>query len=461
MFNNPKSHALDGIKHLITSDAAKESAAEVRVKAWNLVATGLKSTTKKYSTFLEYIFEDGEILRSASTFVVELFTSRCHEGYRKCATRTMTDLFLSLTEVQDRRERFGSMFHEPRPLDTYNPVGSLLFALSMSSECLPPYESRETRENLVTALQHLSLVTELRSFFAVPLENNVKGDALSAVVVLMAVTKSCETDTETTREAALACLINATVSSSESEDSTGVKAAICSCGGVGILMDIITSKNGDVYPHSLSLHASALLACLVSIPIGKQIIGGVSNGVQLGSRFVEIILNNGHCQRSEVKSNLDGRVASNIIRVLADLKPPPTVDRYFEALLQSLPEPKKDGRGFVTTQSVCLPPDQPTKFAAVHFAAASQTFHCNVLRALISYFDSCPQEGNPTLYTTLTERLVSLLANHSSFHPVVKKNAAAVLARIMKSSKLEMAKVRCRELRGMEILMDLNRNVLI
>ena len=54
------------------------------------------------------------------------------------------------------------------------------------------------------------------------------------------------------------------------------------------------------------------------------------------------------------------------------------------------------------------------------------------------------------------ESLVSVLANHSSYKNVaVRKNAAAAIARMVKSD--EKAMERCRELRGMEILIELGR----
>ena len=55
------------------------------------------------------------------------------------------------------------------------------------------------------------------------------------------------------------------------------------------------------------------------------------------------------------------------------------------------------------------------------------------------------------------ERLISILANNSSYkNAAVRKNAAAAIARMVKSDEKAMA--RCRELRGMEILVELGRS---
>ena len=83
-----------------------------------------------------------------------------------------------------------------------------------------------------------------------------------------------------------------------------------------------------------------------------------------------------------------------------------------------------------------------------------RTLVANAIKCIIVYLDGGSVDS--VLECGGLERLVCVLANHNSYKAeAVRKNAAAALARVVKGS--EKAMKRCRELRGMEILVELGR----
>ena len=78
----------------------------------------------------------------------------------------------------------------------------------------------------------------------------------------------------------------------------------------------------------------------------------------------------------------------------------------------------------------------------------------NAIKCVITYLEGGTVEE--VMRCGGLERLVCVLANHNSYKAeAVRRNAAAAMARIVKGS--EEAMKRGRELRGMEILVELGR----
>jgi len=150
---------------------------------------------------------------------------------------------------------------------------------------------------------------------------------------------------------------------------------------------------------------------------------------------------------------------------------------YGASLVCVLPRCKTDSKGCITASNVCQLPERPTAGSAYDIAWSSSSFQCNVLRMMIAYMDSdtandcISPNQNQQQHTArqklfelgAVERLVCLMANHSSLHPSVTKNASIALAKLISASSKcgylpDQAMSRCRELRGMEILTHLTKN---
>merc|ERR1711907_454302 len=114
----------------------------------------------------------------------------------------------------------------------------------------------------------------------------------------------------------------------------------------------------------------------------------------------------------------------------------------FECLLSFLP-PATSEHGKVTATSVIMP--VPPRHRVSYKLAG------NIVKCFIVVLnDSSSQLARKLYESGLIDRLVSLLANTKEI--VVRKNVAIVLA---KASRDSQAKERIRELRGIEMLMQL------
>ena len=126
-------------------------------------------------------------------------------------------------------------------------------------------------------------------------------------------------------------------------------------------------------------------------------------------------------------------------------------------IVKLLPSPHKDLGGVITAASVCLPPKKPKPESVAGILMSSQTFLANLLKLLISYTDADVDYGPLLVKEGAIESLICLLANSSRKDKVVTKNAATALAKLSRL-KNPLAMKRCRELRGMEILIALHQS---
>ena len=157
-----------------------------------------------------------------------------------------------------------------------------------------------------------------------------------------------------------------------------------------------------------------------------------------------------------------GGIAADFVRCLAAFKSPPSgVDGYVLGLVHMLPEPQTDGRekNIINAYSVCMPPTHPTPGSPSSCCRSDSTVLANACKALITYLDSGSVLS--VLNCGGMERIVCLLANSGGIgggeaaRSNARKNAGSVLARLVKGNAKAME--RCRELRGMEILVELGK----
>ena len=80
-----------------------------------------------------------------------------------------------------------------------------------------------------------------------------------------------------------------------------------------------------------------------------------------------------------------------------------------------------------------------------------------MLKLLIHYLDEDASNVKHVLNLGGMERLICLLANSGIHHPSVTKNASCALARLLKSRDPNVMQL-CRELRGIEILVELDKS---
>jgi hypothetical protein len=125
-------------------------------------------------------------------------------------------------------------------------------------------------------------------------------------------------------------------------------------------------------------------------------------------------------------------------------------------LVKLLPTPHENEEGSITAASVCLPPKK-SDTESVAVLRSSQAFLANLLKIVISYIDAGIENGNNLVKEGAIESLICLLANSSRQHRFVTKNAATALAKLSRL-KNPLAVKRCRELRGIEILIALNQS---
>ena len=362
----------------------------------------------------------------------------------------------------------------------HHPVGAAILVMTRSAA------TEDIREVAVCALSNLALSPCTRGWFAVPVSSvspTSHGDAPPAVVIhangvqaLLAVARSHKTETAAARSIALATLMNcsiavtttvATVVNTDSEnDANGIKRAIAKVGGLPILCALINSDKDKVAPLILKQRAAGLLGRCVTSPPCALAIQGDGNATKVCESFVKLVLTKGGGEGSESSLSFDtpcpedpssvqamGEMVVQLVRCLAVFKPSPVgVEGYVTALVKLLPAPRVDGIVGITAGSVCMPPIPPVEHSAAAAAAKDQTLVANASKALIAYLDS--GKVDVVVKNGGLERLICTLANNSKFsNASVRKNAAAALARIVTNDEAAMA--RCRELRGMEILVEL------
>ena len=338
-------------------------------------------------------------------------------------------------------------------------VTSLLKSLLIPVDQYLNFEqAQESRQYLVETLVSISSVSQYRSHFIVPVNDNATG-----VQILLATAKSIKSELIKTREAALIALTNSTVQNEQSTTRTKNEKCIhlikCS-GGIQILIDLL---NMPITPHIASFlyRASKLLRQCLDRSWSKDT-RCHDQHVQVMNILIEVITHSLSDDLVSTSSDVANHLACETIGIVAMIDIPPLLDiNYFSTLLQCLPEPQ-DHNGIVTASSICLPPILNHSSLQKYFTTNS-SFQANLFRSMIAYIDTSVKngDGNNTLLDLifnefLVEKVVHFLATTSSGHEVAVKNAASLLARLIKMNKLLLEK--CRKLRGIEILMALERD---
>lgn len=237
---------------------------------------------------------------------------------------------------------------------------------------------------------------------------------------------------------ALAALMNVLISEND------LKLLICENKGVYKLFQLI--KNAKKRSQNvIRARAGGLLSRLAGLP---QTVEEIRNETNLA-----IIANAISNNKTEAIKNKDPNLSDereHLVRVLATAVSGKGCEQAVMQLHKSntlsilasfLPNACKDAAGSVTATSVVMPsPDR------VSFKLCG-----NVVRCFVAVMDNAMSEPAQQLMKEgLLERLVSLLANTQEL--AVRKNVAVVLAKAMRDGR---AKERVRELRGMEMLVQL------
>jgi len=336
-----------------------------------------------------------------------------------------------------------------------HPVGSLVRVMTRKG-C-----TKELRECVVCALSNLALIESVRETFVLGIQGNVEGKEggrlTSAVQALLATSRAHKTETAAARVISLGTLMNACVGSGGER----VKSEIVSFGGVPILVALATSAKANVAPGVVKQRAAGLLGRVVTVKGGLEAMRGEEGGgVKLGRELVRIVLKEGNFEASggdPVEREREADTVCQLVRSLAVCKPSPSgVEGYVSAIVRLLPEVKGDSYagGKITATSVCRSPLERAPGSAAGFLANDKTLVANAMKCIIVYLDGGSVDS--VLSAGGLERLVCVLANHNSYkEQAVRKNAAAAIARVVKGSEEGMK--RCRELRGMEILVELGR----
>lgn len=432
--------------------------AKLKVKAWSVLTAGLTSSPNSGSTYIDACLKGNKLIKNLSILLGELFLSRDFAEHQEQGIKIITDFISAFTETEGCRKRLSSLILKSDKNDRFNVLGSFILPLALSLEDMLVIPGKG-RSRLLDCVLQFSIIEELRHLFVVPLSDKKRSHSWTPIFVLVDIIKSFQTETIDNREAALACLANVTLISKVSNESAEAANEICSCGGHEVLFDIVASSDENRNPDLLRVHASTTLSRLVS-RVGKHVLANKSNATtQLASIFVSLVRNKERYAESPEKKSQGRKIAANLIRIIAEVKVNPHVEGFFESLVLLLPEPNKDTNGIVTARSVCQKPDL-SDGAACAYAPISQSFLCSILASLVNYADYDGQKEELKIDVILVEKLVCILANYRSFHRTVAKSAAALLARITKSTLINAA-ARCRELRGIQIMLDLNRGGLI
>lgn len=417
------------------------------------MASGLKLSRNSCSAYIDACLEGSKLVKNLSFLLAELMLSRDFAEYQEQGIEILTDFFSACTGTESYKNRLSSLILESVKTDRCNLLGSFTLPLALSLENMLVIPDKR-RSRLLDCMHKFSIIEELRHLFVIPLSDKIKCHSWTPVFVLVEIIKSYQTETVDNREAALACLANVTLLPKASQNSTEAANEICWCGGYEALFDIVTSNNENRNPDLLKVHASTILSRLVS-SIGKQKLASNSSAVtQLASIFVSLVRNNEGSAESHEKKSRGRKIAANLIRIIAEVKLNPQVEGFIESLVLLLPAPMKESNGAVTARSVCQKPDLSFN------ESISQSLICSVLATLVNFMDRDRQKEELKIDIILVEKLVCILANYKSFHQTVVKSAAALLARITKSTS-KNAVARCHELRGIQIMLDLNRGKFI
>ena len=433
------------------------------------------------------IFRDYELVKSISLLILDVIYERKNldswlvlESVNKCV-----NLLLRLSDDEKLRAALTKAYkteyaHESSSNieETNNPIASTIASLLLllkddSVKTLSPLpsltEMKEIRKMLVEFMINLAAVECFRPLFAKQLLSKREGISQSknpaAVVVLLAIVKSFKSELELCRLSALTALTNATFGSEGT-----IQQSIIKCGGIPILLSLSTSSDECLSPLSIKSKSSALLCrCVTSNMSGMEALLACCNALkEIILLFISITLHPSFKTSNEGDRLFYGSIGVNLVQLLATVKCTNFTqadlewtkwNQFIQTLIYVLPEPQINRKGIIDASSVCLPfrksiPDSPHEIAF-----QSKSFHVNVTKTLISFLDvstSTNANIDENIILMLIERLVCILSNSSSLHQSLVRNAATCLAKLVKNNEIYMK--RCRELRGMEILLELGKN---
>ncbi len=312
-------------------------------------------------------------------------------------------------------------------------------------------ERKEMRKSIMKALLALSTLSQMMQYFL----NNWG----YVVRMLLAIASSFKSEYESTREMALIILTNLSTNLSnddgDNDNDNKFGQYIVANGGANLLTNLCLGDRESA--QIIKQRSTALLSRLVLSSLIKLDDQTTQN---LWKEFTKITSkktwNNGKIV--SVSAESIAATASNLLKIY--IATTEKVKCYEDidvmVIINLLPNPKTNPRGEVDSLSVCQPPEKPHQDTVCAFASIIPSFYANLLKLLILYLDSNPQKHHRHLLEAKgIEYLVSLLANSNKHHSTVTKNASLVLARLVKNNDAAMA--RCRELRGMEILVELGK----
>ena len=337
------------------------------------------------------------------------------------------------------------------PLDTF---GSAKVAQSF----------RHTSLEIIVALSNIKYFRKdfISTGYVTTIQNRKE---VTGVHILLALIRSSKSEDNASREMAFMALTNATVElpTQNSPTEHDCVLALLKKLGKSTLLELALESSSHT-PCSLKLRAFNLICQMLRrIDLGQEEIFSSSDKENIVKSYVthlRFIEKGISCNSSE--SSLIFLIASRHLEIMVKVNfSPMNLSEILRLLSFSLPNPKTDGKGLVTSSTVVLQPE--IRGETFHeFVWSNNIFLCNNIRAIITLLDMIELSQNlleRIKRYSLVEKLICVLANHACFHSSVTKNAASALARIIKYD--ESAMDHCRRLRGMEILQSLGKENLI
>ena len=337
------------------------------------------------------------------------------------------------------------------PLDTF---GSAKVAQSF----------RRTSLEIIVALSNIEYFRkDFISAGDVTMTQNRKG--VTGVHILLALIRSSKSEDNASRVMAFMALTNATVElpTQNSPTERDCVLSLLKRLGKSTLLELALACSSHT-SCSLKLRAFNLICQMLrQIDLDQEDIfssfdkENIVKSYVAHLRFIEKGIS---CNSSE--ASLMFQIASRHLEIIVKVNfPPMNLPEVLRLLSFSLPNPKTDGKGLVTSSTVVL---QPEIWGETfhEFVWSNNVFLCNNIRAIITVLDmiKLSQDSLESVKRhSLVEKLICVLANHACFHSSVTKNAASALARIIKCDESVMD--HCRRLRGMEILQSLGKENLI
>lgn len=342
-----------------------------------------------------------------------------------------------------------------------DPIQRLTQALAVTQSKAQDFS--EGREAAAGALANLALSEDFRPLFAAPQGDQgeeMNGSKVSTATALLRVVQGGG-ETAAARAFALAALMNSCL-----EDSGAVKQSLIDAKAVPCLLAALS--NGTLLAP-IRVRAAGLLSRLATDATAAgslrqlKAVEQLTQALKLNARggegedvkWVEeerdhlvrllALLVSSHA--SQAAEALAGTSKTKAGMQDTELLEYLRLEGILDALVSFLPPATADGRGDVTASSVVQPVPEDKK---VHFKLSG-----NVVKCFIPVMTDPSSAAAEQLFRAgLLDRLISLLANTKEIP--VRKNVAIVLAKAMRNPT---ANTRVRDLRGMEMLMQLGPQI--